>query len=254
MNTLLRQRWLIYVLVTQELKLRYRGSVIGFFWTLLNPLVFMIIYTLVFSVFLRIDIEKYSVFVLSGLIPWIWFTEAIARGTNSIISGGGFIKSSLFPSEVLPATPVASAMINFVFALPLLFLFLGLFRVDLGWSLLALPVVMAVQFMLALGIVLITATYNVFFRDLQFLVNHILLALFFLTPILYDLSIIPERFHTIMMLNPLTTLIDSYRSIFFYGSFPDWVNLGYLFLLALMLFWLGSWVFARHKEVFAEYL
>jgi len=254
MNTLLRQRWLVYMLVTRELKLRYRGSVIGFFWTLLNPLVFMVIYTLVFSVFMRIDIEKYPVFLLSGLIPWAWFTEAIAGGTNSLISGGGFIKSSIFPSEILPAASVASAMMNFVFALPLLFLFLGLFHVDLGWSLLALPIVMAVHFILALGLVLITATYNVFFRDLQFLVNHILLALFFLTPIFYDLSIIPERFHAVLRLNPLATLINSYRSIFFYGSFPDWINLGYLALLALVLFWLGSWVFARHKEVFAEYL
>jgi ABC-type polysaccharide/polyol phosphate export permease len=241
-------------MVAHNLKLRYRGSVIGFLWTLLNPLLFMGIYTLVFSTIFRFDIEKYPVFVLSGLLAWTWFTEAIAQGTSSVLNGAGFIKSTIFPSETLPVVSVATAMMNFVFALPLLFIFLVVFHVDMGWSLLALPIVMAVHFIFALGLVLIVSTYNVFFRDLQQLINHILMALFFLTPVFYELSMVSGRLFTVLRLNPLATLINSYRSIFFYNQFPDWVNLGYLFLIALILLWVGSRVFQNHKEIFAEYI
>jgi ABC-type polysaccharide/polyol phosphate export permease len=253
-STLFRRRWLVYVLVAHNLKLRYRGSLIGFLWTFLNPLIFMGIYSLVFTTVFRYNIAKYPVFLLSGLLAWTWFSEAIATSTTSVISGGGFIKSSIFPSEILPAVTVATAMMNFVFALPLLFIFLAIFRVDMGWSLLALPVIMVVHFILALGIASIVATYNVFFRDLQYLVNHILLALFFLTPVLYDLGSIGGRYTAVLRLNPLATLISGYRSIFFYNQFPHWVNLGYLFLIALVLLSVGTWVFQNHKEVFAEYI
>ncbi len=253
-KTCLNRRWLIYVLVMHNLKLRYRGSAIGFLWTLLNPLLFMGIYTLVFSKFFRFDIPKYPVFLLSGLIAWTWFTEAVNVGVNSVVGNAGFIKSSIFPSEILPAVSVATAMMNFVFALPLLFLFLAIYHIDMGYVLLSLPLIMAVHFILTLGIVSIVATLNVFFRDIQYLINHILLALFFLTPVFYELRIIPERFHTIMKLNPLSTLINSYRSVLFYNQFPDWQNLGYLLLIALAFLWVGSWVFESQKEVFAEYV
>ena len=120
-TSIFKRRWLVYVMVAHNLKLRYRGSVIGFLWTLLNPLLFMGIYTLVFSTIFRYNIKDYPVFVLSGLLAWTWFSEAIATGTTAVISGGGFIKSSIFPSEILPAVSVATAMMNFVFALPCFF-------------------------------------------------------------------------------------------------------------------------------------
>jgi len=253
-STLVRRRELLYTFVARDLKLRYRGSVIGFFWTFLNPLMFMGIYTLVFSIFLRFGIANYPVFLLSGLIPWIWFTESIGMGINSVMGGGGFIKTGIFPSEILPAAATTSAMMNFVFALPLVLLFLVLFHVHLGWSLLALPIVMAVQFMLTLGIVLWLATYNVFFRDLQWIVNHALMALFFITPILYDSTVVPSRYQALLRLNPLSVLILSYRNIFFFGQFPHWENLGILAVIALIVFWIGSRAFYEHREVFAEYL
>jgi len=253
-TTLVRHRWLIYELVARDLKSRYRGSVIGFFWTLLNPLVFMGIYTLVFSIFLRYKIEHYPVFVLSGLMPWLWFSESISSGNNCVLSGSGFIKSSIFPSQVLPVVSVTSAMMNFVFALPLVLLFLALFHVHLGWSLLALPIVMAVQFVFTLGLVLLLATYNVFFRDLQLLVGHALLALFFMTPVFYEWSVVPARLRVLLELNPLSTLILSYKYVLYYGEFPHWDNLGILAVVTLILFWIGSLAFENHKEVFAEYL
>lgn len=253
-NAIFRNRWLLYMLVVRDLKLRYRGSVIGFLWTLLNPLAFMGIYTLVFSVYLRFDIPHYPAFVLAGLIPWLWFSDSVNAGTSSILSGGGFIKSGIFPSQVLPIASVASAMMNFLFAMPLVLVFLAIFHVHLGWSLLALPVVMVVQFVFTLAVVLLLATYNVFFRDLQQLTGHALLALFFMTPVFYDWSVVPAWLEKYLELNPLSVLILSYKYILYYGQFPNWFNLGVLAAIALILFCIGSWAFERNREVFAEYL
>jgi lipopolysaccharide transport system permease protein len=253
-KAIVRNRWLLYTLVARDLKLRYRGSLIGFFWTLLNPLAFMGIYTLVFSRFLRFDIPYYHLFLLSALMPWLWFNEAVSSGTHSILNGGGFIKSGIFPSQILPVASVTSAMMNFLFALPLVLLFLGLSHIHLGWSLLALPVIMVVQFVLTLGIVLLLATYNVFFRDLQQIVGHALLALFFLTPVFYDWSKVPDWLEGYLELNPLSVMILSYRYVLFLGEFPKWDNLGLLALLALAIFCIGCWAFERNREVFAEYL
>lgn len=213
-KVLFRQRWLVIELVRRELKLRYRGTWLGFLWTMLNPLIMMVVYTLVFSAFLRLGIPKFPAFLLCGLLPWMmWFTESVTSGTNCLVNHAGFLKDAVFPSEVLPVVPVAVGMMNYLFSLPLLLLLLLVFHVPLKATLLALPVVMAVQFVFTLGLVYLTATYNVFFRDLSYLVNHLLLALIFLTPIMYDFSVIPARFHWILKLNPLTIIIDSYRNM-----------------------------------------
>jgi ABC-2 type transport system permease protein len=128
------------------------------------------------------------------------------------------------------------------------------FGIPLGITMLALPVIMAVQFLFTLGIVYFTATYNVFFRDLRYIVQHILTALFFLTPIMYDFSIIPPKFHVFLNLNPLTHIIDAYRNVFFYKIWPTWDKLGYVLALSVLLVFLGAQIFERHREVFAEYL
>ena len=253
-SVIFRHRWLLYTLVARDLKLRYRGSVIGFFWTLLNPLAFMGIYTLVFSTFLRFDIPNYPAFLLSGLIPWLWFSESVGSGMNSVLYSGGFIKSGIFPSQVLPVASVASAMMNFVFALPLVIILLAFSHIQLGWSLLALPIVMLLQFAFTLGVVLLLATYNVVLRDLQQLVGHALLALFFLTPVFYDWTVVPSRLQAFLQFNPLSVLIISYKYIFYYGQFPKWDNLGILAIMAAILFCVGSWAFEENREVFAEYL
>jgi ABC-type polysaccharide/polyol phosphate export permease len=254
-HTAVRQRWLIVELVKRELKLRYRGTWLGFLWTMLNPLVMMVVYTLVFSTIMRIGIAKFPPFLLCGLLPWMmWFTESITSGTNCLLDHAGFLKNAVFPSEILPIVSVGVGMMSYVFSLPVLFLLLAVFRVELGWPLLALPVIMAVQFSFTLGIVFLTSTYNVFFRDLRYIVQHILLAVFFLTPIMYDFSIVPERLRWVFKLNPLSTIIDSYRNIFFYNAWPNWENLGFVFALSLMLIVLGAWAFETNKEIFAEYL
>jgi len=250
------KRWpLVVELVRRELKLRYRGTWLGFFWTLLNPLIMTLVYTLVFSYFLRIGIPKFPAFLLCGLLPWMmWFTEGVTMGTNCLVDHAAFLKNAIFPSQILPIVAVSTGMMNYVFSLPVLIVLLLAFGIPLGVTIFALPLIMAVQFLFILGIVYFTATYNVFFRDLRYIVQHILTALFFLTPIMYDFSIIPPKFHVFLKLNPLTHIIDAYRNVFFYKIWPAWDNLGYALALSVLLVFIGAQAFERHREVFAEYL
>ena len=153
-QTLYKHRELISVLVAKQLKLRYRGSILGFLWTLLNPLLLMLVYTLVFSVYFRLDMEKYPAFLFSGLLPWIWFSSSLQQGVTSILDGAGLVTRSQFPAEVLPVVTVTSNAVNFLLTLLLLFPFLLAFQIRLGIGLLVLPILIGIEYLLALGRVL----------------------------------------------------------------------------------------------------
>ena len=146
-QTLYRHRELIGILVAKQLKLRYRGTVLGFVWTLLSPLLLMLVYSLVFSVYFRLDMEHYPAFLFTGLLPWLWFASSLQQGVTSILDGAGLVTRSQFPAEVLPVVTVLANTVNFLLTLPLLFAFLLAFRVQLGPPLLVLPVLIALEFL-----------------------------------------------------------------------------------------------------------
>jgi lipopolysaccharide transport system permease protein len=241
-------------LVKREVKLRYRGTWLGFLWTMLNPLIMTAVYTLVFQFILRVGIPNYSAFLFCALLPYNWFNEAINTGMDSILGHTGYVRDSIFPTQILPVTSIATGMMNYIFALPILIVILIAFKVTIGWYILALPLIMAVQFLFTLGIVFFLATYNVFFRDLRYIVQNVLMALFFITPVMYDIKTVPERFQFIFSYNPMTQMIYCYRDIFLYGIWPNWERLGWVFILSIALIILGAWVFESHRESFAEYL
>jgi len=249
-----QRRSLIVELVKREVKLRYRGTWLGFLWSLFNPLIMTIVYTVVFVFFLRVDIPNYSVFLFCALLPWSWFNEAVSSGTDCFVARAGFVRDAIFPTAILPFTSVASIMMNYVFSLPILLIAVLAFRVPFGWTLLMLPLIMAVQFLLTLGIVFILGTFNVFFRDLRYIVQNLLMALFFLTPIMYDIHTIPENFWVILKLNPMEHIINDYRCIFYYNTWPDWGDTGIVLGIGVVFLLLGMWAFETHKESFAEYL
>jgi len=253
-ETILQRRWLIIELVKREVKLRYRGTWLGFLWTMLNPLIMTAVYTLVFEYIMKVSIPNYSAFLFCALLPYNWFNEGITNGMNCILERAGYVRDSIFPTRILPVTSVATAMMNYVFALPILIIIVLAFRIGISYYILALPIVMAVQFLLTVGLVFFLATYNVFFRDLRYIVQNFLMAFFFITPIMYDIKTVPERFQFIFSFNPISQLLYCYRDIFIYNMWPNWDRLGWVFLLALVLVFLGAWVFENHRESFAEYL
>lgn len=253
-RSLYRNRELIGVLVARQLKLRYRGSVLGFLWTLLNPFLLMLVYTLVFSVYLRIDMDKYPAFLFTGLLPWMWFASSLQQGVTSILDGAGLVTRSQFPAEVLPVVTLTANAVNFLLTLPLLLIFLLAFRVRLGAPALLLPVLIGFEYLLSLGLVLLVAALNVYFRDLQHILLHLLTVLQFLTPVFYPLSVVPEPFRFLALFNPLTILITAFQDVLYFGRFPDRLLLLALLAFSCVVLWLATVYFNRQKATFAEAL
>jgi len=255
---LLRHRSLIQSLVARELKARYRGSVLGFFWSFINPLLLLLVYWFVFSVVLPgirpIDIEPYALFMFCGLLPWTWFSSSVLEASNVLIAGGNLIKKVLFPAEVLPVVTVLANMIHFLLGLPIIAAALVYFAVPVRpLELLWLPVVVLVQLFFTLGLALIVASLTVHFRDLKDILGNLMTFWFFATPIIYPMSLAPPSGKVLLDLNPFTHLVISYQEILFYdGPFGHWKWLLALGGVSIVLFLLGYFLFDRLRDSFAE--
>ncbi len=258
LRQLLRYRALIQSLVARELKARYRGSVLGFFWSFINPLLLLLIYTFVFSVVLPgvrpREIEPYALFLFCGILPWTWFSSSLLEAANVLVASGNLIKKVLFPAEVLPIVTVLSNMVHFFFGLPILIVFLLYWAAPLTLSeLVWFPVVVAVQLLLTLGLALIVSALTVHFRDLRDILANLLTFWFFATPIIYPMSMAPPLGKLLLNLNPFTHLAVSYQEILFYqGPFGHWKWLLALGVAATGVFLLGYFLFDRLRDSFAE--
>ena len=250
---LVRHRALVTALLVRQLKLRYRGSVLGFVWTFLNPLLLMAVYALVFRFYMRIAVPHYALFVLAGLLPWTWFSSSLGEGTNSIVSGSALVTKSLFPTEILPAVVVLSNMVNFLLSIPLLLLAGWLYGVTpspLPWMFLV-PVI-ALQCGFTLGIVLALAALNVHYRDVQHIVTNVLLLWFFLTPIVYPTTQIPAELHALLWVNPLALFIEAYHDVFVSASWPNLETLAMLLAYTLVSLLVGAKIFDGYRDTFPE--
>ena len=271
LQRLLRHRTLIQTLVTRELKARYRGSILGFFWSFANPLLLLLVYTFVFSVVLAgfrpVDIEPYALFLFCGLLPWTWFSTALTDSSNVLLANGNLIKKVLFPAEVLPVVAVVANMVHFLLALPILLLGLAFFAASVPSpiELLWFPAVVAVQFLLTLGLGLFLAALTVHFRDIRDLLANLLTLWFFATPIIYPMALVAERGprfgslpplgKVLMDLNPFAHLAISYQEILFYdGPFGHWKWLLALGAVSVVVFAAGYALFDRLRDSFAEEL
>ncbi len=249
-----KYRSLIAELVLRDLRLRYRGSLLGYAWTLLNPLLFMAIYALVFSVYFRIQVPHYAIYLLAGLMPWGWVSGAVLAGTTSILDGRMYVGRTLFPTIVLPIVPVLSNGLNFLFSLPVLLAFLLAFHVHVGFALLALPIVVAIQAIVIAGVVLLLATANVFYRDLQQLATYALTVLFYLTPVFYTRAQVPASFQALVVWNPLAALMTAYQDIFYANRLPSAADLAYALIFGVVVLALGLFAFARSQDAFSQYV
>jgi len=254
LGDLYRHRWLIRELVLRDVVLRYRGSALGFVWTLLTPLLFILVYMLVFSVFLQVGVPNYPVFLVAGLLPWQWFSTALQSGTTSLVDGRIYVGKAVLAPVVLVFVPVLSNFIQFLLSLPILLAVGLIFRIHVIWPLLALPLLVVIQLLLTLAILLFVAPFNVFYRDASQLVSVLLMLGFYLTPIIYPLSNIPPHFRPIALANPMTALVLSYQNIFYFQAFPDWRLVAYALGASLLLLLAGRVVFDRYKDTFAEYV
>ena len=259
---LLRYRELVRNLVIRDLKARYKNSVLGFLWSLLNPLLMMLVFTVVFTVMLPSNIPNYPVFVLCALLPWNWFAGSLNGGINSVVGNANLVKKVYFPREALPLSVVLAQGVDFLLALPALFAMMLVFRIPFTAWLLLLPVVMLVQLVFSLGIALFVAALNVFFRDTGVIMEVLLQAWFFLTPVVYDIMVLPESKlilgHDVdvrraaFILNPMASIIANYRVILYWGSPPAFDFLIRTALTSLVILVFGYWFFTHVASRFGE--
>lgn len=248
-------REMIVSLVRKDLRGRYKGSVLGFLWTFINPLFQLVVYTLVFSYILKSNIDKYYLYLFVALIPWIFFSASITGGAASIVAQKDLVKKIYFPRQVIPISYVTSCFVNMLLCFIVIFvvvLFSGI-RLSIA-GLLCLPVVMVVEYLLALGMALLCSAVTVYFKDLEHILGIISMAWMYLTPIMYDKSIVPERFLPVFNLNPMTHIIDCYRAVLYYGQVPELRSLLSSFVLGLVFLAVGWIVFDRLQRHFAEEL
>jgi len=258
LRQLFRYRALIQSLVARELAARYRGSVLGFFWSFVNPLLLLLIYTFIFTVVMPgargSGLEPFSLFMFCGILPWTWFSSSLLESSNVLIAGGNLIRKVLFPAEVLPIVTVLAGLVHFLFGLPILAAFFLYYGVPLATAdLLWLPVVVAIQLILTLGLALMVSALTVHFRDLRDLLANLMTLWFFATPIVYPLSQAPERVRRLLNLNPFTHLAIAYQQVLFVpGPFEQWPRLLAIGAASVMVLVLGFVVFDRLRDTLAE--
>jgi lipopolysaccharide transport system permease protein len=255
---LFRYRGLIQTLVVRDLKARYRGSVLGFFWSFFNPLLLLLIYSFVFTQVLvgahDPAMEPYALFMFCGILPWTWFSSSILESSNTLIAGGNLIKKVLFPAEVLPIVTVLANMVHFFLGLPILAAFVLYYHRPINpLELLWLPVIVLVQLILSTGLAFFLSALTVHFRDLKDLLGNILTLWFFATPIIYSVEMAPQDMRWWLNINPMTHLMRSYQEVlFFEGSFDHQGWLLGLGLGSIVVFLAGYFVFDRLRDSFAE--
>lgn len=255
LQELYQYREMITTLVYKDLRGRYKGSILGFFWTFLNPLLQLAVYTMVFSVILRAGIEKYYLFLFVALIPWIFFSTCLTGGSAVILNEKNLVTKIYFPREVLPIAFVSSSFINMLysFVVVLIVVVFASGTVNLlAWC--YLPLVMIVEYMFALGCTFLASSLTVYFRDLQHILGIVAMGWQFLTPVMYSVDMVPEDLLNIFYLNPMTTIIMAYRDILYYGRIPAMETIGLPFVISAVTLLLGVCVFHQLQRNFAEEL
>lgn len=211
---LAKYKELVYFLVHKELRIRYRNTIFGFFWTLLEPLGLMLIYTVVFSMIMRFGdkVDNYPLFLLSGLIPWMFVSQSLQKGTRSLTSNQSLIKKVYFPRQIFPLTTIIANLVNFVMALLLVFAFVIVLQGNIFWSrLIFLPFIILLQAVFVYGVALFLSVANVFYKDVEFILTVALRGWMYLCPIIYPLEQVPQEFLDWYLLNPMAVIISLYR-------------------------------------------
>lgn len=262
---LARYRDLLYYMVVRDLKGRYKSSVLGFVWSLLNPFLMMLVFTVIFTLIMpNNQIRAYPVFLLCGLMPWNYFTAGVMSSVGSVIGNSNLVKKVYFPREILPISAVLAQLVNFLLSLLIVFLLLLVFRIPLSPQLWLLPVVIIIQTCFVVGISLFLSAVNVYYRDTAMILDVVLMAWFFLTPVFYPIDVLPKTYeafgvildiHRLMnILNPMASIVNTYRDILYLGTY----TMGDFFLrtavTSIVVLLAGYWVFNRLSGNFGEEL
>ena len=245
-------RHMLFTLVKQDISGRYKGSFFGFLWTLLNPLLMLVVYSLVFQFVFRTGIEHYSVYLFICLMPWNTFANSIAVGTTCVTGNASILKKVYFPREVMPISVVISNTIQYFLSAIIIFIALLVSGVGISWTVLFLPLIVFIQAIFTLGLVMILSAANVYIRDVQYIMNPVMMIWMYACPILYSIDMVPMQFRSIYLANPMTRIMQAYQSILYNQTMPDFKSLGFVFGAAVLTLIIGCLTFNKLQRRFAE--
>lgn len=245
-------RDLIYILTAKEIKTRYKNNVLGYFWSLMNPLAYALIFYFAFGIIFRFQMENYALFLICGLFPWQWINNSSVSSANVFLSNANLIKKAIFPRYIVVIASCLQEGFHFLMTVPVIVIFMIAFDVDVNpVLLLGVPLLMVIQFAMVVGLSLIIGTLNVFFRDINYIVQVLFQMLFYLTPILYPLSKIPEQYAGYMLMNPFHPIISCWRGLFFEGILNmEFVLLSSVYSLVFLI--MGIYIYKKLSWKFAE--
>jgi ABC-type polysaccharide/polyol phosphate export permease len=249
-----KYRELIWALALKDLKIRYKRSVLGFLWALLNPALLMIVLTVVFSTILSWNIPHYAVFLLSVLLPWTFFSQSLSYAAESIVGNGDLIKRIAVPIIVFPVAAVVSNMINFLLSIIPLALIVVVLGHPLHWTWIYLPVPLLALTIFTLGATFFFAAANVYYRDVAHILQILLQILFYVSPIIFTIEFFPEKYRWLFKLNPLVYFLNGFRLSVYYGLLPKWPSVTASFACAFISLAIGLAVFRKHQRNFVFYV
>jgi len=245
---------ILYFLVLKEFTLRYKGTLFGYLWTILNPLTFALIYFVAFKLIMRFEIENYGIILLTAMFPWFWINTSMVQGTTSFRQNSSLIKKIKFNYMTMPLSNILHDAIHFFFSLPIIFFFIYYsdmsFHLSWLWQ---IPLLFIVQILFLFPIVLVLSVLNVFIKDAEYIVSLLLTMIFFLTPIIYLESMVPESYQIFVQFNPFNILISNWRSLFVDGAINYQELFLFLFFITFLAF-IARKIYLKYKIYFSEYL
>lgn len=252
------QRHLIWSFVVRDLRSRYVGSVMGFFWSVIHPLVLLVSYYFVFSIVFKVKpllagTDNFAVFLFCGILPWLYFQDTVMRSCHSVVDHAHLIRKTLFPSEILPVIVVVANLVTHLIGFAVLLVVL-LYLNTLGWAALLLPLYLFLLIVLSLGLGWLVAALQVFLRDTAQILSVLMVFWFWFTPVFYQMENVPERFRPLIAANPLSYAVAGYRRLLLENQVPDVRSLLILAAFASVMFVLGGLVFRNTKREFVDVL
>jgi len=251
---LTKARELLFTWTLRDFRVRYSQSVLGAAWAILQPFSLMVIFSVIFSAFLRVPTDgiPYPIFAYTALLPWTLFANSLSFAIPSLVSNMNLVSKIYFPREILPLSSILVCFVDFVIASSIFVLMMLFYRIPVGPSILLVPLVLIVQLVLTFGISLLASAINVFYRDVRFVVPLTLQIWMYLSPIIYPVNLVPEKFRPLYFLNPMAALIDSYRRLILLNQMPDWPYLGLATLVSILLALVSYRYFKQAEREFAD--
>jgi len=254
---ILKWRELLWQMVGREVKARYKQSILGYFWVILNPLAQMLVMSFAFSIILRIptnsaDNIPYSVFLFVGLLPWNLLANSLSSSTASLVGSASLITKVYFPRTILVLSTIIAKLIDFVFAISILVVYMVIFHIPISLNILWVIPIFLIQQIFTLGISLFLSAANLLYRDIQYLLNLLLILWMYATPVIYPADLVPDKYKLIFQLNPMAVFINAYRQTILGRGEPSYLSLGIGLLVSIATFYIGFKYFKSREKIFAD--